>query len=415
MGNDAGSGAGDVIYGMSNRNAAVSRFVKTLTGLCAALCLALTAAAQIPADLVHVDVPVQSLLSALTQFGRDTGTEIEFAPEDVRGKTSGVLRGDYDRATAIKLLLAGTGLSYRVLPQGAIVIEPSLPRTARTGAQPQTRSTASNPARLDTLTVEGRRQREETKRQIQAFVKSVANPRWDESLATWQIPICPLVAGMPHDMGEFMLRRVSEAAKNADIPLAGETCRPNFLIVVTAHPEDLVKEWWRRYPRTFNQHRGIAPIKKFESSPQAVRIWHNVDDGCPGTLTYDIAVNASGRTAFPFPSCSHKGGLGSRLGQEVVRVITSIIAIVDTDRIKTFNIGQLTDYIAMAGMTEIRLENRMSPAPSILNLFSDADESKPQELTVWDKAFLKALYNTYPDDVTRVSKMETRMLDYLMQ
>ena len=415
MGNDAGSGAGDVIYGMSNRNAAVSRFVKTLTGLCAALCLALTAAAQIPADLVHVDVPVQSLLSALTQFGRDTGTEIEFAPEDVRGKTSGVLRGDYDRATAIKLLLAGTGLSYRVLPQGAIVIEPSLPRTARTGAQPQTRSTASNPARLDTLTVEGRRQREETKRQIQAFVKSVANPRWDESLATWQIPICPLVAGMPHDMGEFMLRRVSEAAKYADIPLAGETCRPNFLIVVTAHPEDLVKEWWRRYPRTFNQHRGIAPIKKFESSPQAVRIWHNVDDGCPGTLTYDIAVNASGRTAFPFPSCSHKGGLGSRLGQEVVRVITSIIAIVDTDRIKTFNIGQLTDYIAMAGMTEIRLENRMSPAPSILNLFSDADESKPQELTVWDKAFLKALYNTYPDDVTRVSKMETRMLDYLMQ
>jgi hypothetical protein len=407
----------DVIKGMSNQNAVVSRLVKLFNALCVGLCLVLTATAQIAADKVHVDVPVQSLLGALTQFGRDTGTEIEFAPEDVRGKISVALRGDYDRVTAIKLLLAGTGLSYRVLPQGAIVVEASSLRSGPAGTRPprSTQPAASNPIRLDTLTVEGRRQREETKQQIQAFIKSVANPRWDESLATWQIPICPLVAGMPLDMGEFMLRRVSEAAKNADIPLAGEKCRPNFLIVVTAHPEDLVKEWWRRYPRSFNEHRGIGAIKQFELLPQAVRIWHNVDDGCPGTLTYDIAANASNRKAFPFPSCSHEGGLGSRLRQEVVRVITSFIAIVDTDRIKTLNIGQLADYIAMVGMTEIRLDNRMSPAPSILNLFSNADESRPQELTVWDKAFLKALYNTYPDDATRVSKMENRMLEYLMQ
>ena len=159
MDNDAGFDPGNVIKDMAHKNTAVSRLVNTLTGLCAALCLALTAAAQIPADMVHVDVPVQSLSSALTQFGRDTGTEIEFAPEDVRGKTSVALRGDYDRVTAIKLLLAGAGLSYRMLPQGAIVVEPSLPRSARTGAQPQTRSAAGNPVRIDTLTVEGRRQR----------------------------------------------------------------------------------------------------------------------------------------------------------------------------------------------------------------------------------------------------------------
>jgi hypothetical protein len=406
-----------VIKYMSQQNIVVSRLAKNWATLCAALCFAAAAMAQIPADKVHVDVPAQNLLSALTQFGRDTGTEIEFAPEAVRGKTSIAIRGDFDRMAAIKLLLTGTGLSYRVLPQGAIVIEPS-PLGAGTAGVPSPRraqSVAANPAPLGALTVEGRRQREETKRQIQAFVNSVARPAWDESLATWQIPICPLVAGMPRDMGEFMLRRLSEAARNADAPLAAEKCHPNFLVVITSQADDLVKQWRRRYPRAFNEKRGVAGIKRFLTSPLPVRIWYNVDDGCPGSLTYDIAVNSSNSKSFPFPSCSHTGRLGSRLVQEVVRVISSVIVVADTDRIKNLNIGQLADYVAMIGMAEIRLDQGLSPAPSILRLFGDADESRPQELTVWDKSFLKGLYDTYPDDATRVSNMESRMLEYLMQ
>jgi mono/diheme cytochrome c family protein len=74
--------------------------------------------------------------------------------------------------------------------------------------------------------------------------------------------------------------------------------------------------------------------------------------------------------------------------------------VADTDRIKNLNIGQLADYVAMIGMAEIRLDKGLSAAHSILRLFSDADESRPQELTAWDKSFLKGLYNTYPNDAT---------------
>jgi iron complex outermembrane receptor protein len=73
-------------------------------------------------DKVHVDIPAQSLSSALTQFGRDTGTEILFTPESVNQKVSSAVKGDFAKDKAIALLLAGTGLTYRITAQGAIVI-----------------------------------------------------------------------------------------------------------------------------------------------------------------------------------------------------------------------------------------------------------------------------------------------------
>ena len=48
-------------------------------------------------------------------------------------------------------------------------------------------------APIDTVTVEARR--EQLKRQISTFVSEIALQSRTESLARWQLPICPLVAG----------------------------------------------------------------------------------------------------------------------------------------------------------------------------------------------------------------------------
>jgi iron complex outermembrane recepter protein len=101
---------------------AMRRSSKMLVGIFVGAALVTAALAQIPSDKVHVDIPSQSLSSALTQFGRDTGTEIVFAPEAVSQKVSAAVKGDYPREKAISLLLGGTGLSYRITTQGAIVI-----------------------------------------------------------------------------------------------------------------------------------------------------------------------------------------------------------------------------------------------------------------------------------------------------
>jgi iron complex outermembrane receptor protein len=101
------------------------RGVGFVVGLLATLCSGNASWAQIAADRIHVDIPAQGLSNALTQFGRETSTEIVFTPESVERKTSTGIRGDFTREKAIFLLLGGTGLTYRITSQGAIVIESS--------------------------------------------------------------------------------------------------------------------------------------------------------------------------------------------------------------------------------------------------------------------------------------------------
>jgi iron complex outermembrane receptor protein len=107
--------------------ALATRCMRTFVLCClAGLCVSGAAFAQISNDTVHVDIPSQSLSSALTQFGRDTGTEIVFTPEAVNQKISTAIKGDFAKEKALALMLAGTGLTYRVTAQGAIVIHSTI-------------------------------------------------------------------------------------------------------------------------------------------------------------------------------------------------------------------------------------------------------------------------------------------------
>jgi iron complex outermembrane recepter protein len=106
------------------------------------LLIAGLAPAQVSTDRVHLDIPAQSLSTALTQFGRDTGTEIVFTPNAVAQKMSAAVKGEFLREKAIALLLSGTGLTYRVTAQGAIVIDIApAPKSSAATATPSDTST----------------------------------------------------------------------------------------------------------------------------------------------------------------------------------------------------------------------------------------------------------------------------------
>jgi hypothetical protein len=82
-------------------------------------------------------------------------------------------------------------------------------------------------------------------RRLDSFVSSITRsaPR-DESLRRWRDPICPLMAGLTHDQGEYLLERLSQVARVAGAPLDKEHCaRPNLVIVITSKPDALIKGW----------------------------------------------------------------------------------------------------------------------------------------------------------------------------
>ena len=87
-------------------------------------------------------------------------------------------------------------------------------------------------AEIQTLTVEARRK--ELERQVDHFVLSVTGHPRGESVPRWDSPVCPLVAGLPRNKGEFILVRLSQIAREVHAPLADEQCAVNFYVVVTA-------------------------------------------------------------------------------------------------------------------------------------------------------------------------------------
>ena len=203
--------------------------------------------------------------------------------------------------------------------------------------------------------------------------------------------------------GEFVLARLSQVARDAGAPLAPEKCTPNFLVVLTARPEALLKKWWTRNPRLFNNDRGVGGINRFIGTTRPVRVWYNATSACTGTqTTFEV------EGGMVYPSCAH-GGLGSRLTWESVRKITSAIVLADAGLVKDLSAGQLADYIAMIGFAQIRESAKPGDAPTILRLFAEIGAARPAGLSRWDQAFLKSLYGTDSADVMQIAEIKLKM------
>ncbi|MFZ2509317.1 MAG: hypothetical protein WAW79_12695, partial [Steroidobacteraceae bacterium] len=203
---------------------------------------------------------------------------------------------------------------------------------------------ASGDAAIEAVLVTGQRRRQIFDQRLSTFVSAITTRSHTESLARWQVSICPWVAGAAQDLNEYIQGRVWQVAKYAGAPLAALDCSPNLVIVLTPEPELLLRGWWHENPRMFNWDRGIGGINRFIQSEETVRVWYNA---CPISPVW--AKSFSNRKV---PPC-YTGTLGSKLTWESVRAIYSVIVVVDTGRIEGLTVGQLADFIAMISLVQV--------------------------------------------------------------
>jgi outer membrane receptor protein involved in Fe transport len=73
----------------------------------------LLCAAPATAKPARFDIPAQDLATALNQFGVQSGREVLYTSDILTAKRSARVQGELEPDTALRVLLAGTGLSYR--------------------------------------------------------------------------------------------------------------------------------------------------------------------------------------------------------------------------------------------------------------------------------------------------------------
>ena len=88
---------------------------------CAALVLCQAAQAQENGKSVY-NIPAQSLDSALTQFGMQSGRQLVFDPDVIPSMTTQSVQGEYTTLKALEILLSNSGLTYAIDGKDTIIV-----------------------------------------------------------------------------------------------------------------------------------------------------------------------------------------------------------------------------------------------------------------------------------------------------
>ncbi len=228
---------------------------------------------------------------------------------------------------------------------------------------------------LESVTVEATRRRERIDEQVGEFVYSIVGTGKVESLARWNVPVCVATAGLTAPDADFVKKRIAQIATDADVPLGGPACGPNFAVIVTPEPEKLLKEWWSAEHRLFNRDRGLGGVNRFIQTDQPVRAWQNACNAPPGIPAH----------AFSTGEDCGSGLTGSRLTWAAARAVYSAIVVVDLTQIEGLTFGQVADYVAMVGLARIRPSPKLGDVPTILGLFAASSAGRPKGMTASDE------------------------------
>lgn len=223
----------------------------------------------------------------------------------------------------------------------------------------------------------------------------------DRPILRWTVPICPMVAGLPHDLGQALFDHFTDVVDSLGRRRGSAGCKPNFFIIATFHPEARLREWWHAHPAAFSYR--VEGTEKFLSTPDPVRVWYcsrEVDMDGAGALDGSVALD---RVFSGIPTyISHGNGRSIRAEYQLMPDLKSVIVIIDSDKIDGFEVTQLSEYIAMVGLAKVDMDALYEDTPTILRLFSSPANDRPQALSNWDRSFLRALYQT--DEASRAQR-----------
>jgi hypothetical protein len=219
-----------------------------------------------------------------------------------------------------------------------------------------------------------------------------------QPMMRWTVPICPMVSGFPHGLGQAVFDHFTDVIDSLGRPRGHEGCKPNFFIITTFHPEARLREWWHAHPAAFSYR--IEETEKFLSTANPVRVWYcNSGVNMDGTGSLDSGMVLDRVFAGVPTYVSHDNGRSIRSEFQVVPELKSVIVILDSDKIDGFETKQLSEYIAMVGLSKVNMDVSYGDTPTILSLFSTPVRERPQTLSDWDRSFLRALYQT--DEASR--------------
>ena len=192
---------------------------------------------------------------------------------------------------------------------------------------------------------------------IQHFISSMTQGRPTDQLGRWKQEICPTIFGIDPAQASFMEDRIVALANEVGLRKGGNHCTTSLAIIVTANPGNFAYRLARRYPTTLSTD-GYSRLVSFVDTTNPVR-WITISDECGG-------------------GC---GLPNSRITKPTAPTFINMIIVVDANRLSGYSLGELSDYVALVGLTNPPVQ-AARPPNSIMSMFDAAQPANSSfELT----------------------------------
>jgi hypothetical protein len=239
------------------------------------------------------------------------------------------------------------------------------------------------------------------KRRAKNYLDNILPAIFDGQIGRFEDPLCPATIGLPDNLRDEVLKRLTSVAAVARIPMDRARCRANLVIIVVDDKKALI-EGMRKKKESYLYGIGTERVHQLANSPAPVAAWQITDvigaDGMP------LRTDGDG---FPrlFTTVPP-----SRVVQTTRKRIIGGVVVIEQRGLVNVSTRQLADYALVRLLAPMEPKERTPPDTSVLSLFNPGvrPEDAPQSLTWWDLAFLKALSDTRSDEVADVQRHEIR-------
>ncbi len=242
------------------------------------------------------------------------------------------------------------------------------------------------------IVVSGNRETEE--KILRALTADVTRrPRVDKPSSRFYGPVCLQIIGVKTEFSDVLADRIKANARQVDAPVAKDDCTPNALVIFTRDARRTVDLLRKEEPWIFTNLLDYE-FDRIIAGTEAAHAWQTTElrsvDGKP--LQYQII---NGREVMVNPQYQ-TGRLAPPLRVDMV----GAVVLIDSAYLPGKTLQQLADYATFRLLASISETSESGDGAdtmaTILSLFDDTANA-PAELTRFDRAYLRALYNLRPN------------------
>lgn len=263
---------------------------------------------------------------------------------------------------------------------------------------------APQTARDDTIVVTGQKVTKEEARQLaSSYARAVLALPASGQYARWKSPVCPRVIGLGEQAAKIVADKIHNEALAAGARVGKSRCKANLFVTFTDEPDAQIKVLLHKSGRLVDRLSASDQLQ-LSNSKRPVRWWYNARweganghqmSGEPPMLLNAIVEGGSA------PGVNSKGGdqyldgySTTLIGSRIRSNFETAFVVIDPNKAEGKTLAALAAYVAFVSLAEIRMDP-VNNNVTILTLF---DETRPVgDLTLVDRAFLKAVYSTPPN------------------